>query len=227
MPSPWRASVTDAQSGHAPGTRSEWPQWWQDTRPAARCSTSVTSQRGHSHTRPQSRQVRKFDQPRRFSSTIAFSPRRRTSSSASRVRWCSGPWTPAMPTTSTGGSGAAVHALGQREPLVGVRALGARRGAAGQQHGAAASPRGARPPGGRRSAGRPPACTRRRAPRRPRSARHRRAARRPPTAGRRTRGRRRGAAATTRRSAPAPSGASAGSPRCRRTGPRSGPPSAA
>ena len=105
VPRPWRASVTEAQSGHEPGTRSECPQWWHDTRAAARWSTSVTSQRGHSHTRPQSRHVRKFDQPLRLSSTIAFSSLVRTSSSACSVRSCSAPCTPAMPTTSTGGSG--------------------------------------------------------------------------------------------------------------------------
>ena len=44
--------------------------------PRARCSTSATSQDGHSHTCPQERQVRKFDHPRRLSSTIAFSPAR-------------------------------------------------------------------------------------------------------------------------------------------------------
>ena len=103
VPAPWRATDTDPQSGHAPGTGSRWPQWWQATSPAARWSTSETSHSGHPHTRPQVRQERKFDQPRRFSSTIAFSSRRRTSSSAARVDSCSGPGAPSIPTTSTGG----------------------------------------------------------------------------------------------------------------------------
>ncbi len=72
VPVPWRATDTDPQSGHDDGTRSEWPQWWQAIRPPARWRTSETSQCGHSHTRAQPRQERKFDQPRRFSSTIAF-----------------------------------------------------------------------------------------------------------------------------------------------------------
>ena len=104
VPAPWRATDTEPQSGQAPGTRSRWPQWWQATSPAARCSTSDTSHCGHSQTRPQTPQERKFDQPRRFSSTIALPFVRLTSSSAWRVRSCSAPFTPSMPTSSTGGS---------------------------------------------------------------------------------------------------------------------------
>ena len=103
MPAPWRATDTELQSGQARGTASLWPQWWQATSAAARWSTSVTSQFGHSQTRPHSRQERKFDQPRRLSSTIAFSPRRRTPSSARRVSSWSGPEAPSIPTSSTGG----------------------------------------------------------------------------------------------------------------------------
>ena len=105
VPTPWRATDTDAQSGHTDGTGSRWPQWWQAISPAAWWSTSVTSQSGQSQVRAHSRQERKLDQPRRLRSTIAFSPARRTWSSASRVRWWRAPSAPAMPTSSTGGSG--------------------------------------------------------------------------------------------------------------------------
>ena len=74
-----------------------------DPRRPTRCSTSVTSHCGQPHTRAHDRHDRKFDQPRRLSSTIAFSPRSRTPSSATRVRSCSGPVIPAVPTISTGG----------------------------------------------------------------------------------------------------------------------------
>ena len=66
------------------GTRSRWPQWWQASRPSARCSTSATSQSGTSTRSPHDRQVRKFDQPRRLSSTIALRARRRSASCGAR-----------------------------------------------------------------------------------------------------------------------------------------------
>ena len=105
VPAPWRATATDAQLGQRLGTASRWPQWWQAMNPPLRCSTSATSQFGHIHTRPHDRQERKFDQPRRFSSTIALPPLRRQSASASRVSGCSGWCWPRMSRTSTGGSG--------------------------------------------------------------------------------------------------------------------------
>ena len=201
MPAPWRATDTEPQSAQARGTGSRWPQWWQAISPAARCSTSVTSQSGHSHTRPQTRQERKFDQPRRLSSTIAFSPRRRTSSSASRVRWWSAPATPSMPTTSTGGSRRPSTRSGSRSRS--WRTMLSGRGVALPASSTAPSSRGA-------ALGHHAGVVARvalllvgasRAPRRPRSGRGRRTGRTRPSAGRRRRAPRRGACATTRRSA--------------------------
>ena len=88
-------------TGSARGTGSRWPQWWHASAFSARCRTSVTSHSGHSNAWPQDRQVRKFDQPRRLSSTIAL----RASTSASCVRGCSVPFAARMSMTSTGGSG--------------------------------------------------------------------------------------------------------------------------
>ena len=134
MPRPWRRSDTDWQSGQRSGTRSLWPQWWHDTRPLERCSTSDTSQSGHCHTRPHSAQVRKFDQPRRLSSTIAFSPRlghlgeRVAGARVQRVGHAG------HPDQLHRRQRLAVHTLGQLEPAVALEALGPRRRAARQQH---------------------------------------------------------------------------------------------
>ena len=65
----------------------------------------------------------------------------------------------------------AVDARGQAQARQRVDALGPRRRAAGDEHGAGRARRGARRRGARRSAGRPRACRRRRAPRRRRPAR--------------------------------------------------------
>ena len=222
MPAPWRATEADPQSAQAGGTGSRWPQWWQAISSAARWSTSVTSQSGHSQTRPQTRQERKFDQPRRFSSTIAFSPRRRTPSSAVRVRSCSAPGTPSIPTSSTGGSRRRSTLRAEPQAVVAHDALRARRGAAGEQHGALL----ARAPLGHHAGV---------------VARvalllvggvvllvdHDQAevverARRRPSAGPRTRAPRRCACAATRRSARARRGASAPPPRSPRSARRSG-----
>ena len=70
VPAPWRATESEPQASQRWGTRSRWPQWWQAIARSARCSTSATSHCGHSHTFPHERHVRKFDQPRRLSSTI-------------------------------------------------------------------------------------------------------------------------------------------------------------
>ena len=56
-------------------------------------------------TRPQERQERKFDQPRRFSSTIAFPPRSRSAASAAPVSGCSPVRCPRMSSISTRWSG--------------------------------------------------------------------------------------------------------------------------
>ena len=117
------------------GTRSRWPQWWQAIAPCARCSTSATSHCGHSQTFPHVRQVRKFDQPRRLSSTIALC----ASPSARRVSGCSGCARPAHVEHAHGRQRAPVGALAQLEPRQRVPGLRPRRGGADQQ-------RGARPP---------------------------------------------------------------------------------
>ena len=101
VPAPWRATASEPQASQRCGTGSRWPQWWQAIAPCARCSTSATSHCGHSQTLPQVRQVRKFDQPRRLSSTIDL----RASPSARRVSGCSGCPVPRMSRTRTGGSG--------------------------------------------------------------------------------------------------------------------------
>ena len=100
MPVPWRATLTDPHSLHTSGTRSRWPQWWQASVRPARCRTSETSQFGQLQAWPQTRQSRKFDQPRRLSSTIAL----RASVSAWTVRGCRAPSVPRMSTISTSGS---------------------------------------------------------------------------------------------------------------------------
>ena len=82
-----------ARGGRSGGRRS---------RPAARCRTSATSQFGHFQTLPQSRQVRKFDQPRRLSSTIAL---RAVAAARAACRGAAGGASPRMSSTSTGGSG--------------------------------------------------------------------------------------------------------------------------
>ncbi len=128
---PRRASRSSCS---ASGAGSRWPQWWQATSPAERCRTSATSHCGHSHTRPQLRQVRKLAQPRRLSSTIAFSPSRRTACSASAVSGCSAWAASRMSSTSHRRQRAAVDARGQHEALEPVHALGPRRGRPGHEH---------------------------------------------------------------------------------------------
>ncbi len=110
--------------------------------------------------------VRKFDQPRRLSSTIAL----RASTSAWLVSGCSAPAASRMSTIRTGGSAWPSTRAGRRRGA----ARGRTRGAAWRCPRAAARrprARGGRRRGGRRSGGRPRACRRRRAPRRARSAR--------------------------------------------------------
>ena len=63
-------------------------------------------------------------------------PARRTSASAIRVVGCSGWWLPRMSRTSTGGSPRPSIRVGQRQAPQRHDALGPRRGAAGEQHGA-------------------------------------------------------------------------------------------
>ena len=173
VPAPWRATddraAVRARSGHPLAVAAVVAA---RPRPAARCRTSVTSQCGHSHTRPQERQERKFDQPRRLSRTIAL--RRVGGSRAPRgVSGCSGAAVAAHVERPRRAAAAAVDALrAARMRRSACDALGARRGAAADQHGAA-SRRAARRRGGRRSAGRPRACRRSRAPRRRRSGRGR------------------------------------------------------
>ena len=144
--------------------------------------TSVTSHDGHSHACPHERQVRKFDQPRRLSRTIAL----RASASASCVRGC-----------KARRGLAHVDDLDRRQAGRRRRArAGAGAGAHGPTPGAGSrcrprgrrrpAWRGARPRGARRSAGRPRACRTRRAPRRRRPGPARASGRRRPSAGRRT-----------------------------------------
>ena len=185
-----RHGARGGRSGGRPARRAAW------------CSTSVTSQCGHSQTRPQQpageevRPAAPVEQHDRLLAARAGPPRapRACAGGAARRRR-------AIVDDLDRRQRAPVHALGQLEALV---AQPGSRGAASRCRPAAPRPRprrAARPPRARRSAGRPPACRRSRAPRRRRSGRGRRTARTPPSAGRRRRAPRRGAAATTRRSA--------------------------
>ena len=144
-------------------------------RPPARCRTSETSQFGHRHACPHSRQLRCGDHPRRGTITIAFPPSlARARASAARVRACSGPSRPSrsrMSRTSTGGRSAPSARSGELDPLESQPALGARRRRARDEHRPARRAPGGSPRRGRRSGGRTPACTTSRAPRRRRSGR--------------------------------------------------------
>ena len=149
-------------------------------------ATRLTSQSGHSQARPQERQARWVDQPRRLISRIALPPSRRSSASASTVAGCSGPRTPPrMSSTSTGGSGRPSTRSGSSR----------RASPPSSRAGAWRCPQPARrrlrrrawpPARARRSADPTPACRRNRAPRRsrsgPRSATGANAAERGPTA---------------------------------------------
>ena len=106
--------------------------------PPARCSTSATSQSGQLQTRPQERQERKFDQPRRLSSTIALPRALRTSASACAVERVQAVASPRMSSISTARQRPAVDAARQAQAGQRARALRPRRGAAQQQQRAAA-----------------------------------------------------------------------------------------
>ena len=127
-----RSAPAPARGGRSGGTRS---------RSRARCSTSATSHCGHSHVFPHVRQVRKFDHPRRLSSTIDL----RADASARRVSGCSGWRAPRMSSTRTGGSGRESTRVGQRQARQRVPRLRARRGRADQQPRAGAARRARRP----------------------------------------------------------------------------------
>ncbi len=130
VPAPWRATESEPQASQRSGTRSRWPQWWQAIACSARCRTSATSQFGHSHAFPHERQVRKFDQPRRLSSTIDLP----AAPSARRVSGCSAWWASRMSSTRTGGrSRPPATRAGSRSRRMRVDGLRARRGGAGEQ----------------------------------------------------------------------------------------------
>ena len=194
VPAPWRATrhrpALRAARRHARAVAAvvageQALRAVQHERDVARPGTSTRA--------PHERQVRKFDQPRRLSSTIALR------ASCSAVDGLG---------VQRGADAAHVEHLDRRQPRPStrsgrrtraqrVRRLRPRRRAAADERRPA--PLGDR--AARRSAGRPRACRTGRAPRRRRSARGRRSARTPPSAGRRRRAPRRGAGAATRRSA--------------------------
>ena len=123
---PRRSGTPCTSSGSARGGRSGGRR----SRPRCWCSTSATSHCGQLQTCPQERQERKFDQPRRLTSTIALRSARRTSPSASRVVGCSGWRASRMSSTSTGGSGRPSTRLREADASERVHALRPRRRAA-------------------------------------------------------------------------------------------------
>ncbi len=76
VPAPWRATDIEPHVSSAAGPALGGRSGDRRRIPLARCSTSATSHSGQPQTRPHSRQLRKFDQPRRLSNTIALPPRR-------------------------------------------------------------------------------------------------------------------------------------------------------
>ena len=183
---PTRAIVTEPQSGQDSGL-------WLDVAAvvavaAPRCGAgpAMTSQSGHSQARPQERQARCADQPRRLIRMIALPPsaphlgqrldRAGMKRAADALRACRA--------TSTGGSGRPSTRSGSSRR--------AHRSASSRAAAWRCRPRAPRRPA--RRAGRdlarvvariaPPACRRSRAPRRSRSARARRPGRTPPSAAR-------------------------------------------
>ena len=208
-----RARVTEPHSGQARGSGSAWPQWWQrrpspaavdDQRDVAvRAPQRPARRSGRSDTGAQPRRLMQHD---RLAAAAAQRGERRPRARVKRSRAAVAP--------------AHVEHLDRRhrapvDALAAARAARARASspAAGSRCRARARRRSARRAGGRprgrRSAGRPPACRRRRAPRRRRSGRGRRSARRPPSAARRRSAPRRRAAGATRRGARRLRGASA------------------
>ena len=172
---------------------------------------------------PHERQVRKFDQPRRLSSTMAL----RASASASWVRGCSGALRLAHVDDLDRRQRRAVDARAAARTRR-ARARDSGRGVAlpATEHRARPARRGARRRGARRSAGRPRACRRRRAPRRRPRGRGRAAARRAKRGPTQTRASPARSRSHSSWRSPADSW-SAGRRRCRRSARRSAPRSAA
>ena len=83
VPWPRGRRSTLPHSGQRRGTRSAWPQWWQRSSPASRCTTRRALQRVHPACQPHAEQSNDGEYPRRLMKTSDCSPRARRRSIAS------------------------------------------------------------------------------------------------------------------------------------------------
>ena len=137
MPAPWRATETEPQSGQRAGTRSRWPQWWQasvaaravqhERDVAVRALHDLPAGAAGEEVRPAA-PVEQHDRLLAASADAVERLARRAGAAAGRAA--------AMSTTSTGGSGRPSTRSRQLDPPQRVEALGPRRRAAREQHGA-------------------------------------------------------------------------------------------
>ena len=130
-----RRSRPSRSASQRDGTGSRWPQWWQASGPVGAVQDERdVAVRAHPDARRSDRQERKFDQPRRLSSTMLLAR------VVQRVRGRAGAARAArsrMSTISTGGQPRAVDARRRAAAARSrVEALGPRRRAAGHEHGA-------------------------------------------------------------------------------------------